>query len=184
MVKQQLPAPIFNSGFFLYVMCWLSIVAKWFTNSWWRLPSASLEALQPWSTSLKSVQTWSASATQMRHTQGLSSTFRVKCEDFGGCTPSEQLFFRCFGKQHGRNWVTSNAKSSTPVNWEVKWTGYGSGKWMNQRAMQQSVYETDPKGIHLCWNQISKVKIKDKISGCPHRTNGWVATIQDLNYIL
>ena len=27
-------------------------------------------------------------------------------------------------------------------------------------------------------------KIKDKISGCPHRTNGWVATIQDLDYIL
>jgi len=58
-----------------------------------RLPSASLEALQPSPAGLKSVQTSFASPMQGRHTRGLSSTSSTKHEDFGGCAESERLFF-------------------------------------------------------------------------------------------
>ena len=143
------------------------------TNSRWQLPSASLEVLRPSSAGLKSVQTWSASATHRHH---MRAFFCVQCQK---C----KWLLNCAYSEHGKS-SDINAKSSTPVNWEVEWTGYGSSKWMNKRATQQGVYETDPPertGIHLCWNQEDKTR--NKISGCPHRTNGWATSTVHSLYI-
>ena len=150
-----------------------------------RLPSASLAALRPSSASLKSMQTWSASAMQTRHTRGLSSASSVKHEDFGGCA-----------RASGFNYASgiSAGKSS-----DIKCRVFNSGELRGQvnRLRRRRVNEPESDATGCIWDWPTRKdrypfvlksdqqdKIKDKISGCPHRTNGWVATIQDLDYIL
>ena len=53
-----------------------------------------------------------------------------------------------------------------------------------QRFRQTSVVAWGHSRTWTLLKSNQQDKIEDKISGCPHRTNGWVATIQNLDYIL
>ena len=101
-----------------------------------RLPSASLAALRPSSAGLESMQTSSASATQRRHTRGLSSASSAKREDFSGCAPSERLFFDASGISAGKR-VTSNCRVFNSGELRGRGTSYGGGESTNQRATQR-----------------------------------------------
>jgi len=112
-----------------------------------------------------------------RQTRGLQ---RVRSE--------RAAFLRRFGNQRGK---TSDVGSRVINSSKIREVG---GNELRRRRASKTrerrnggVCETDPPQedrYPFVLKSDQQDKIKDKISGCPHRTNGWVATIQDLDYIL
>ena len=81
----------------------------------------------------------------------------------------------------------------TLLNWDQPACIYSMIKYSGIRVAFVTMlvmWQENPHGLNwavqtvLLKSNQQDHKIKEKISGCPHRTNGWVATIQDLDYIL